>query len=105
MALRRRSGVSILTGCDRLLPYGKESPSPSGEGQRRLGSLLPSRSGVGLSALRKADGATPTPPLKGRGQNGRWPPNPGPQTGDRTSGVTVTREPVSVDLGSILNIK
>src|SRR3546814_8285677 len=42
----------------------------------RLASLLASRSGWGPSALRKADGPHPTPPLKGRGLKDRkFPPH------------------------------
>ena len=47
-------------------------PSPSGEGQRDLASLMPSRSGVGtLGPCARLTSPTPTPPLKGRGL--RWP--------------------------------
>jgi hypothetical protein len=52
-------GVAIL---------GNLNPSPSGEGQRDLASVMPSRSGVGLgSACTMLTAPTPTPPLKGRG--------------------------------------
>ncbi len=64
-----------------LWPFGtlgwpEETPSPSGEGQRDLASMMSSRSGVGsLSPPATLIDPTPTPPLKGRGLLNRHYPN------------------------------